>query len=125
MKPINQQTPGPVSLDSSETLTAQTKPQRWIATVKAHENHAEQLATGQLLAASYSAFDAAARELGVDAVELAKSLDLASVIRYALDYSQINTRAHSVGDVGRTDQLQAARRTLAPLAKLMNVEIGA
>ena len=75
-----------------------------------------------LLAASYSAFDKAGRELGIDAAKLASSVDLAEIIRYALDYSQLHSRTSDKGNVGRIDQVKAARLILAPLVALMKKE---
>ncbi len=47
------------------------------------DQHNQKKANAELLAASYSAFDKAGREMGVDATELAKTLDVAAVIRAA------------------------------------------
>jgi hypothetical protein len=45
----------------------------------------EKQANRRLLAASYNLLDRAGRELGIDAAELAKGLDLAALIRAAQD----------------------------------------
>lgn len=76
-----------------------------------------------LFVASYTAFDQAGRELGIDAAELARTIPLAEVIRYALDYAQLHTTAHDRRDVGRPDQVDAARVTLAKLADALKVTI--
>ncbi len=72
-------------------------------------------ASHALLVAAYTAYDKAGRELGIDATALAQSVDLAEVIRYALDYSLLYTGA----ETGRTDQVQAAQHALSKLAELM------
>lgn len=113
--PINQQTLGPILLDSSETLTAQTTPQRWIATVKAHRNVNEQVATGKLLASAYSAFDKAGRELGIDASALAQSIDLAALIRDARDMQRM-LEGSLPRRPGRLDTIAAQLAKIPPSA---------
>lgn len=89
-KPINQQTPGPmvthdlglpVGVIQVHTANRQTV----VATVHYHagsDNTPEDAKpNAALLAASYTLLDRAARKLGVDAVELAESIDLAALIR--------------------------------------------
>ena len=58
-----------------------------------------------LIAAAYTAFDKAGRELGVDAVELARSLDIAALIRER--------------DQAR-EALQACQVFITPLARRQN-----
>lgn len=93
-----------------------------VAVVSCHDLATIRDEDAALLAAAYTAFDEAGRKLGVDAATLARSVDLAEVFRYALDYAQLHTAAHVKQDVGRVDQIQAARTTLAPLAGLMNLD---
>jgi hypothetical protein len=120
---MNQQTKGPLHVNiygqSPNRETLDIGPLGHvdgIATVKKPEDAA-------LLAASYTAFDAAGRELGIDAAELALSIDLAEVIRYALDYALLNSERHKANYVGRPDQVQAARGSLAKVAELMQVKL--
>ncbi len=120
MSTINQQTRGPIA-------NAERFPGSQAFLCHAHSideaKHAHILAEithsrdARLYAASYTMLDAAARELGVDAVELAESIDLAEVIRYALDYSQLHSA--KPGDVGRLGQTVEAARLLEPVARLM------
>ncbi len=125
---MNHQSPGPLAVHGSTVdalhylhganrVCDLTKPSGFYRSPRETE------ANAALLAASFNSFDEAGRALGVDATELAKSLDLASVIRYALDYAQLNTTAHDLKNVGRIDQTDHARRTLAPLAELMQVKL--
>lgn len=125
---MNNQTPGPVtpsfngSDDTRLFAESVADSPRAVAKINMPVNRAlESCSTAQLLAASYTAFDRAGRELGIDATELAESIDLAEVIRYALDYTQLHTPAHVTHNVGRPDQTAAARTTLAGLRALMAV----
>lgn len=72
---INQQTRGPL-VACDHYLHAREK--KFVAVSGGDENQKE--ANARLLAASYNAFDKAARELGVDATELAERIDLAALI---------------------------------------------
>lgn len=95
MKAINTQTPGPIRPSSRDRYIHlfATLPRGNYAIADANINDwdtqnpiisAEQAeANAALLASSYSAFDKAGRELGIDACELAESLDLAALIRAA------------------------------------------
>lgn len=129
---MNKQTPGPLYLNGSLICAALNHTRALtenISVTLAEVNGPnrvdlipEREANKELLAASYNAFDKAGRELGVDAAELARTIDLAEVIRYALDYAQLHTDAHDRKDVGRFDQVQVARHVVARVKKLMGVE---
>lgn len=80
-KPINQQTPGPCIARNGHLVIDGAA----IAHCRDHHGDLEANAgpNAALFAAAYTSFDHAARELGVDAVELAESLDLAALVRLA------------------------------------------
>lgn len=73
---INAQTAGPLRV-SHTILFA---PDRSVI-ARAFDDSAEEEANARLLASSYTAFDKAGRELGIDAAELAEKIDLAALIR--------------------------------------------
>lgn len=132
---MNAQTPGPLTprrshedhdgplfdLEPGETRPITRLYSGRVSVVSCHDLATIRDEDAALLANAYTAFDHAGRELGVDAAELAASVDLAEVIRYALDYAQLHTARP--GDVGRTDQTKSARMTLAPLAALLKVDL--
>ncbi len=70
-----------------------------------------------LLAASYSAFDKAGRELGVDATELAKTIDLAALIRAARELHLIGegSEADTMGDDETIETMNRMKHELAKL----------
>ena len=82
---MNKQTPGPVIV-GKRSVKWGGQPikaaQDYIATTNPGLLAAE--ANAALLAASYSSFDKAGRELGVDATKLARFVDIAELIRAAL-----------------------------------------
>ncbi len=124
MSQINQQTAGPITEQGGCLIGADTR--TLVAGVHGPNllsRGDERRANRALLAAAYTSYDRAGRELGVDAATLAQSIDLEEVIRYALDYAQLHSPAHDKKDVGRLDQVRAARKTLGPLAALMGVEL--
>jgi hypothetical protein len=111
---INTQTPGPLTVAAlSGKITAGGM------TIAAsydlrHDSHGkEEHANRRLLAASYTAFDRAGRELGIDAVDLAERIDLAALIRAArelLDAAERDTfKSHGRGQ----SEIEAMRRALA------------
>lgn len=82
MTPINQQTPGPLTVNGPFpeqidyiTLNAPSAGLSHVVRVNTLD-----VPSACLLAAAYSAFDKAGRELGIDAAELAESIDLAALI---------------------------------------------
>lgn len=92
----NSQTPGPlnaVSLDREPRIYAPIPSRGNYAVADVHVNDWDQQnpiisrdqaeANARLLAASYTCLDKAGRALGVDAAELAESLDLAALIQAA------------------------------------------
>lgn len=110
---MNHQTPGPIAVKGTSRglFAAPTirNPDGLIAATRflgsgidAQEEH---WANAELLAASYTSFDKAGRELGVDAVELARSLDIATLIRER--------------DQAR-EALQACQVFITPLARRQN-----
>lgn len=122
--PINPQTDEPSGLCTQKGFTLWTEQGYVLAERRPNTCDTppgDMEANAALLAAAYTAFDEAARELEVDAAELARVLPLAEVIRYALDYCQLHTAAHDKRDVGRLDQVEGARMTLARTAKLLNL----
>lgn len=90
--PINSHTPGPFRHEGTELLDVgdvlsvphaviRSEGERWVALVEATDAECE--ANARLIPAALNAFDKAGRTLGVDAAELAESLDLAALIRAA------------------------------------------
>lgn len=117
-KPINQQTPGPLMVGrrrfshEGQPLNADGEQ---VAYTLPHLLASE--ANAALLAASYTAFDRAARELGVDAVELAESLDLAAIIGTLRDLSDaIECADECARMIGANDPVAIRARAL--LSKL-------
>ena len=89
MSEINQQTPGPLESvernPSSEastyfTLAEAKNPFRTIAATTYFGDVYTGKPNSSLLCAGYNAFDKAGRQLGVDATELAKTLDIGGVV---------------------------------------------
>lgn len=86
MSTINRQTAGPLTEQAGILVGADTRtivgegcgPAGLI-------RGPERRANAALLAASYTSYDKAGRELGVDATKLAESVDLAALIRTARD----------------------------------------
>ena len=86
MSTINQQTPGPAWVDDDNCVaTGGGDDYRTIAEVF-RPNRRDLIsiknANARLLAAAYTAFDKAGRDLGVDAAELAHRIDLAGLIHF-------------------------------------------
>lgn len=86
--PINAQTPGPLQAGTSLRIALHIAPLFQFTNepnpyLPRPDTADEDEANARLLAASYTAYDKAGRELGIDAAELAKSLDLAALIRAA------------------------------------------
>lgn len=85
MKPINQQIPGPlVETRLDQPVTFQPGASRIITLVAGRPQGvacASWSADSRLLTTAYNKVDAAARALGVDAVELLENADLEAVIR--------------------------------------------
>lgn len=120
---MNAQTPGPITIRSTpggeelldqHDCTVALVPRYGSAIVPAGYVapwHRAQ-SNADLLGAAYLAFDRAGRELGVDATEFAKSLDLVGLIRGA-----IRTVAHPGSD-GARDALDQALRTMPPFGPL-------
>ena len=83
---MNAQTPGPLITDTSHKADREGVT-LWMDDViiadVVPDQHGQHKPNAALLAASYSAFDRAGRELGIDAATLAASLDLAALIRAA------------------------------------------
>lgn len=99
MKSLNQQTPGPIRVETRDRyihLFAKT-PRGGYSIADANINDWDTAnpiisferanANAALLAASYSAFDKAGRELGIDAAVLARSIDLVALITTLQDYT--------------------------------------
>ena len=81
---MNTQTPGPLFVGLNSRI--QTAPSPTNGRILADLTHSDQRdlpAEAALFAAAYTAFDRAGRELGVGAVELARSIDLAALIHAA------------------------------------------
>lgn len=109
-KPINQQTQGPLHVNGRRIEDAQGVIVCEVAGIMP-----EGLANRPLLAAAYTSYDRAARELGVDAVELAESLDLAALIQDAAKAAALIRAAYL-----NTNTMQEAlgKRLAALLSKL-------
>lgn len=125
---MNAQTPGPIiACPSGPVMQGYSQPLAIaqqgtpnlvagvFGDVKGGQSVAE--ANAELLAASYSAFDRAGRELGMDAVELARSLDLVALIQSHRDTLQALSVfwALEMGDT-QNDTIDAARAILAKIA---------
>ncbi len=95
MNPINQQTAGPVEVGERDLyihLFAPIPGRNRYAIADANIidwgdspiiSRDQAIANARLIAAAYSAFDKAGRELGIDATELAGKLDLVALIHAA------------------------------------------
>jgi len=108
-QPINAQTPGPIAPGQNLPVTASLAPcfnLRGEPNPFLEERCKDEDANARLLRAGFNAFDKAGRELGIDAATLAERIDLAEVIRYALDYATLHTAKD--GDCGRLDQVKQA-----------------
>ena len=96
-KPINQQTPGPVNhwpthwAGGSNSIQINGRNTIWLdsprgelARIALNGGHVDDLvlADARLLAAAYTAFDKAGRELRIDAARLAAETDVAALIRF-------------------------------------------
>lgn len=124
-KPINQQTPGPCIARNGHLVIDGAA----IAHCRDHHGDLEANAgpNAALFAAAYTSFDRAARKLGVDAVELAESLDLAALVRSAQD---LQTMVRNVLTDSQLDKPQLGgarakcaatiRAAMAPLATLLS-----
>ncbi len=134
LAPMNAQTPGPLRFARShedqngplfELEPGETKPIKRLyaangaAVVACHDLATIDEPDARLLAAAYTAFDKAGRELGIDAATLAERIDLADVICFALDYAKLHTDVHARQEVGRPDQARAARLSLDNIAAMM------
>ncbi len=127
---INAQLPGPIAANLSDI-----GPLVDIRTADSSRQVAECMVgpeTAALMAAAYSAFDRAGRSLGVDATELARSVDLAALIRSAhelrryglvqqvlglterLGYSEADAKATAHA----SDPIRRATAALAPVVAL-------
>lgn len=121
MNPINSQTPGPVRNWLNQDLLGRHPNGiddlviAYLANTGLFKATETQRANARLLAAGYTAFDKAGRELGVDAAELAEKLDLTALINAALAVN--NARLLSSRDVrviGAQVRLSAALAPLRP-----------
>ena len=81
----------------------------WLSNPATRRRDPAYVRSAALMVAAYNMVDRAARELGVDAVELATGLDLAEALRYSADYANLPSV-----NVGRPDQVAAAQRLLRP-----------
>lgn len=94
---MNEQTPGPLTAHKSVIYwfpPGKTVDHGYlhIAAVTERDDRFVSDANARLLAAAYTAFDTAGRNLGIDAAELAERIDLAALIQTAgtiLDLAQV------------------------------------
>lgn len=107
---MNTQTPGPLFVGLTNRIqTAPAPINGRILADLTHSDWRDLPAEAALFATSYTAFDKTARELGVDAVELARSLDLAALIHAA------RLAANAKDETDAYFAAQEARRVLGAL----------
>ncbi len=123
MNPINLQTTGPIATDAAESGGV-----RLFSTVNGAnvaftddlndrdlKGQYEDAANGRLLAAAYSAFDKAGRELGIDATELAGKLDLVALIHAAREVvGELDHDTLGAGTSARVLKLESLLARLKP-----------
>lgn len=114
---INQQTAGPLTSDTELSVRCSFAPHivfrselRGYETRKPIDDECE--ANARLLTVSYTAFDKAARTLGVDAAELAGAIDLAGLV------GQLHDLVDRFGHNDSPEDLEELDRARALLAKL-------
>lgn len=81
---MNDQTPGPVKIAGSYiTRDVDGKTGHRLAWVMTDGPYEQTAPTAALLAAAYTSYDKAGRELGVDATLLAQTIDIVALVRLA------------------------------------------
>ena len=115
MSEINPQLSGPLVLDDSKGSPASVYQASdksdavakvYLTDPSTRKRDDAHVVFGEVMVASFNAIDRAARELNVDARELAK-MDLAELIRYAADYANLGV---TNAGVGKFAQIQSARQ---------------